>query len=420
MRGKGLLVVILVSCLVTPIVTTPSLVSCTPGNPETSFCVAETTVNQMLLDSDLFEEPEFHIIGESGEFSYAHLDVHDNDFGVSLMTWNHTANSSITTDDCVYFSSSFDWMHISEYPRSGYAIIEYAFNVSGDFALSETMRSYVYFQVWLETPNGDTHHLSGSHLPTGYSFENKTIDFGFTVGHAWDEIVDEISPNNTFDICVGFSPDGNFLYADNGLAPWQLYSGSVSLFVKSIEVILTRGTSEDSVDVSSPIWENHWETSAQNKIDFPTNYPPILDRGVDDTCQGIVLMDDASIVSLVHSYYNDATIRFDDMVLQRWGPTCNLLWYRRVIDFVPRALATDGESIYVGGSRNGNVFVSKWNEDGSLVWNSTWDLGLTEQVSKLAVDAESSTYLYIEQYNITWNAWSFAGSYLLKIDRDGN
>jgi len=389
-------------------------------NPESSFCIAETVVNQLLHDADLLEEPDYHIIGDSGEFSYDHLDFYDYDFGVSVMTWNHTANNSITVDDCVYFQQSFNWMYTSEYPRSGYAIIEYAFDVSGDFDYSETMRNYVYFQVWLETPSGDTHHISGSRLPSAYLFENKTMDFGFSVGHAWDELVndDSPSPNNIFNICVGFSPDGNFFYADTGLEPWQLYSGSVSLFVKSFEVVLTKGTPEDSRGVSRPIWENHWETSPQNKIDFPTDYPPILDRGIDDSCRGIILLDDDSIVSLVHTYYNDATVRFDDMVLQRWGPTCNLLWYRRVINFIPGALASDGESIYVAGTRNGNVFLSKWNNDGNLVWNNTWDFGLTERANLLAVDSEGSTYLYLEQYNNT--GYPSSGSFLIKADKDGN
>ena len=419
MRGKGVLIGLLVICSLLPVVSTRTPISPDLCKSESPFCFAETDVFQMLQDVDLIDEPNFHICGESDEFSYLHSDFFDNDFGVSMMTWNHTANNTVTTDDGVCLKKSFDWLYTSEYPRSGFATVEYAFDLGGDFDYSSTMRGYVHFRVWLETPSGETRYIGGSSLPTGYSFDNETFYFGFNVGHAWDEVVNDASPNpdNTFSVCVGFYPDIDFFYANTGLEPWQLYSGSVTLLVKSLEVELTRGTSEDSDEVASPIWENHWETSPANKEDFPRNYPPILDRRIEDNCRGLEILDDGSIVSLVYSYYDDGTVRFNDMVIQRWGATTNFLWYKRILNFIPRAMTSDGENIYVAGTRNGVPFLSKWTEAGRLVWNSTWDLGLGVTGLCITTDSEGSTYLYLERYN--GSAAIIVDSYMIKVDMDG-
>jgi hypothetical protein len=293
---------------------------------------------------------------------------------------------------------------------------EFAFEFIGDFIYSSTMRRYGTLRLYLLTPAGETHIVGYYWAPSGYYYETYTIDCQPSIGTIWYEVLNDDSAdrNTTFTLRVGLFPGTDFFHGTAGSEPWRVYSGSMTLFVKSLDLLLTRGTPEDAEEVVRPIWEGYWDTSPQNKDD----HPPYLTHGISDWSKGLAVLDDKSLVSLIHSHYDDEEYGFEDMVLLHWDEFTNLLWYRRVGHCEPEAIATDGESIYVTGSKDGAAFLSKWSANGDVIWEETWDADMADRGTCLAVDSEGSIYLHLRRRNVT--SGYYIDGHLIKIDANGD
>lgn len=405
----------LIVCLSLPTVLPPSSPVNKPIEVEAAHTIAEADVDPMFPDVDLYQAPQYGIAGESGEFSYFHSAFYDDDQGVSMMMWNHTANTTLTSDDGVYFEKMFDWPH-DEYPRSMHLSFEFAFEFIGDFIYSSTMRRYGTLRFYLITPAGEAHIIGYYWPPSGYYYQTYTIDCQPNIGTIWYEVLNDDSPdrNTTFTLRAGLFPGTDFFQGTAGSEAWRIYSGSMTLFMKSLDLLLTKGTPEDSEEVASPIWEGHWVTSPQNKED----YPPILTHGISDWSKGLAVLDDGSLVSLIHSHYDDEEYGFEDMVLLHWDTFANLLWYRRVDNCEPEAITSDGEYIYVTGSKDNAAFLSKWSANGDVVWGEIWDTDLANRGTCLAVDTEGSIYIHLRKRNAT--SGYYIDNHLVKVDANGD
>ena len=412
MRGKGALFFIIIIILNSPITIT-QIPTTSYEDKESFHHVAEADVNQMFDDVDLIEEPDYNIAGDSGEFSYYHSAFYDNDQGVSMLIWDHVANTSIETNDGVYIEKDFEWQY-DEYPKSMHISIEFAFNVSGDFSYYNSR--YASMSFWFDTPYGETSPTECHFISSGYYYQNYTVDCQELIGSVWKDYTNDPSTdkNGTAKLCIGLFPGFEFFLGSPETVPWQHVTGSVQLLVKSLDFVMTRGTPEDSEEVASPVYESPWKTSPANKDDIP----PDLSYDIHDECIGIVSLDDETVVSVMHSHYNDVVNVIDDMVILHWGPTTSLLRTTRVIDCEPSDITTDGQDIYVTGTSNMNAFLSKYNPNGELIWNRTIDSGLNEQGKLVAVDTEGSVYWFVERFDVE-TGWHFADSSLYKLDEDG-
>jgi len=386
--------------------------------PVDDWATAEASVFQVLSDPELDSEPSVIISGNSSEFSsfFSHGFWGDN--GVMMLHWDHTANTSLVSalrepylgGDFICFTKSFVWPY-EELPSSGYLSGDFGVEMTGDFSYMNPFDKYVYVTVWMIDPLGKWESVYRG-FPPGPWFEHRVI------GLQWDwstfeTVVKDDSgyqdaPNDTVTLAFGFTPSYHFFSGDSGSEPWRIYTGSMMLAVANLSLTLSVGTPLNSTEIVMPVWEQSWEGDVNGELVWP-HY------------RGLATSDDDSTYTLSSTGYIWSQGSTDDIVLQKWNPELSRIWTKRFEDIAGYSIATCGEYIYIGGciasEAGADACILKVAEDGSIVWESGFDLGAYSRVETL--DVSPAGMIYAGTYRLN-SSEDNQPAYLVKLNSNGD
>ncbi|MFW9794007.1 MAG: hypothetical protein ACFFEE_06890 [Candidatus Thorarchaeota archaeon] len=107
----------------------------------------------------------------------------------------------------------------------------------------------------------------------------------------------------------------------------------------------------------------------------------------DEDMKGFSVTSDGTMFTVSHNT-DWETIRGQTPVsLIAWRNNGSIIWSHQYgsFDRVLYDVTNDGTHVYVTGQQNENVFIGKFDFDGLLEWNATYDLGYTERGFRIAV-----------------------------------
>lgn len=201
--------------------------------------------HDVVQDPELGLPPSFIVNGTSpAQFSYnQHASQGGSDFNNIDLKWTHLANQTLhfrtpldltgnlpDSLDFVYFGYTFEWTY-SRLPSSVNMTIDYAVNMTGDFASITNGGLLFKVYVWLIDSSGNWREVYQSYPPysTVYQQRRTYLNY-FAILDGWQGIINHEDPSDRLTIAVGLAPT-NFMQLNQGT------NGSVSLSVRRLSMI---------------------------------------------------------------------------------------------------------------------------------------------------------------------------------------
>jgi len=378
---------------------------------ERSFSEAEVEVENVLEDIEFLDPVDFYTHGTSTEFSGWQSDSdRDGNYGFVELIWTHEHTNNLTwngfySDDYIYFNRSFTWP-FQDKPRNIQMNIDFGISMTGDFSIS-TDYNFVVLSAWM-----------------GDMYDNEVNVYGtFSMTTGYHQSSHEINPSlieqdlnvefgDTLSLYVGLIPTAPFQGLEGS------YDGTITATIRSLDLALVNGTPVDSEDALSPAIKGQWESTRQNLIDFPTDADL---HNVGDIFYDIALGPDSSIFTVGESI--SETYSIQDTFLIKWNEYCTPLWVERIGNTGSRGIAASEDAVFTAGyderTPTHDVLVVKWSLSGSIVWETTYDLGSEEVAKGIDVGSDGSVFIITEQYD-NWGMWNSLKSSLAKFNSDGN
>ncbi|MFW9960715.1 MAG: hypothetical protein ACFFDV_06850 [Candidatus Thorarchaeota archaeon] len=378
---------------------------------ERSFCEAEVDVENVLEDVEFMDPVNFYTHGTSTEFSGWQSDSErDGNYGFVELIWTHESTNNLTwngafSEDYIYFNRSFTWL-FKDRPRNIVMNIDFGISMTGDFSIS-TDYSFVVLKGWLVDMYDNEASVYGSFSMTpGYYQSSREIS-----PYAIEQDLN-VEFGDTLTLYVALIPTASFQGLEGS------HDGTITATIRSLDLALVNGTPVDSEDALSPVLKGKWESTRQNLIDFPSDADL---HNVGDIFNDIVLGPDNSVFTVGES--RSETYSIQDTVLIKWNEYCTPLWVERIGNTGSRGIAASEDAVFTAGyderTSTHDILIVKWSLSGSIVWETTHDLGNEEIAKGIDVGSDGSVFIITEQYE-NWGTWNSLKSSLLKFNSDGN
>ena len=378
---------------------------------ERSFSEAEVDVENVLEDVEFLDDVDFYTHGTSTEFSAWQSDSdRDGNYGFVELIWTHVSTNNLTwngyySEDYIYFNRSFTWTY-EDSPRNIVMNIDFGVSMAGDFSISSDYR-FANLVAWIEDMSANEYTVYNSvlYVPDYYRSSSEISPY------ALEQNLD-VSLGDTLALYVGLIPTDHFQGLESS------YDGTISVTIRSLDLAFVKGTPVDSEDSISPALKGQWESTRQNLIDFPTDADL---HNVGDIFYDIVLGPDNSVFTVGESI--SETYSLQDTVLIKWNEYCTPLWVERIGSTGARGIAASEDAVYTAGyderTPTHDILIVKWSLSGSIVWETTHDLGNEEIAKGIDVGSDGSVFIITEQYE-NWGQWNSVKSSLVKFNSDGN
>ena len=184
-------------------------------------------------------------------------------------------------------------------------------------------------------------------------------------------------PNDTVKVVIGLAPTIQFHNdIESEIEPWEYYTGTVSIRVKSIGLY---GIIEEDPDPSSillPIYNSTWTHSTREIFpDVPSQY-----ENSTNYFEDMLVAPDGSVYVLAiakssYEYYAAERKYFSYQYLLKYDSELNLIWerhnqndtYGRGMTYRDGYIYTTG---YVGNrdTHSVDVLITKWSPYGDVIW----------------------------------------------------
>jgi len=363
---------------------------------------------QPLPDPEISSEPDIITNGTSIEFSSSY---NSNDGGYVDLIWTHSAGTALDfkeslpdhegmpdCNDFIYFTQSFNWPYegyefpIMGRPQFASLIMDSKMITTGDFSSNED--SWVFYKtyVWLIDSSGEWVRIFEK-----YSFwDDHTMEGinSYDIERAWAGMIKnengtQIDPSDTLTLAVGISPTRQFEEIGSW-NPWLNMTGTVTTQVSKITLSVL-----GHFDVETP------ELIESEKVG-------VFNDGFDCYSEGICEGPGNAIytVGSSSSYEGGRSA----LILQKWDYDSNLIWSREWNDTSKGAsgydvdVSTDGSIFVTGvawqhGSDLNSQLLMKWNSNGEVLWNRTYndEYGIKGKI--VAVSSDGDIYTLGER---TW------------------
>jgi len=378
---------------------------------ERSFCEAEVDVENVLEDIEFLDDVDFYTHGTSTEFSAWQSDSdRGGNYGFVELIWTHVSTNNLTwngyySEDYIYFTRSFTWTY-EESPRNIVMNIDFGVSMTGDFSISSDYR-FANLVAWLGDMSDNEQPVYNSVLSLpDYHRSSSEIS-----PYAMEQNLD-VSVGDTLTLYVGLIPTDHFRGLESS------YDGTISVTIRSLDLAIVIGTPVDSEDSLSPVQKGQWESTRQNLVDFPADANL---ETVGDYFNDIALGPDSSVFTVGES--KSEAYSLQDTVLIKWNEYCTPLWVKRIGSTGSFGIAASEDAIFTAGyderTPTHDILVVKWSLTGSIVWETTHDLGNEEIAEGIDVGSDGSVFIITEEYE-NWGQWTSLKSSLVKFNSDGN
>ncbi len=383
-----------------------------------------------LPDPELLGEPTVVTNGTSSEFSYSHS---SSDNGYIDLVWSHTAGTELDfkssgqedlpdCNDFIYFKQSFSWpykgLNSSHVGAPLFAVIDLDCEetVTGNFSARDDYWQFYSVFVWLINPSGDWIKIFGNHVWDNHS----EIHVGsLQISRAWSDMIEggngtQLNPTNMLTLAVGLAPTFAFEKLDSW-NPWQNMTGTVTAHVTSVYLNIL----------------GYFDVGVPGLLE--PEYTGAFNDGFNCYSEGIAMGPDSTVYTVGRSsYYKSYTDYRAVLMLQKWDSKANLIWTSEWNDTsrgaagYDVAVSSDGSIFVTGVAWNtgtdleSNHLLTKWNSDGQLLWNKTYDVKHEGYGRRLVVEQDGSVYTLGERRWTNSNGNLRITPVVVKWDSNGN
>ncbi|MHA1423092.1 MAG: hypothetical protein ACTSSD_13460, partial [Candidatus Thorarchaeota archaeon] len=301
-------------------------------------------------------------------------------------------------NDFIYFTQSFSWPYegldfpILGRPQSVAISLDCEETVTGDFSSRDDYWRFFRVEIWLIDSSGDW--INVFEKPSYWDNHSEIRPGGLQIERAWfgmieDENGTQLDPTDTLTLAVGLSPTLTFEEWDSW-NPWQNMTGTVTAHVTSVKLNVL----------------GYFDVEIPGLVE-PEN-TGVFNDGFDCYSEGICEGPGDTIYTVGRSSsYEDGR---SALILQKWDYECNLLWSRDWNDTSRGAsgydidVSADGSIFVTGvawqhGSDLNSQLLMKWNSNGDLLWNRTYDDEHKGKGKIVAVSSDGNIYTLGER---TW------------------
>jgi len=431
----GLIAIFLI--LVTPTVQSSDYTTLYPM--DANKCPSSLSVQTRLPDPDMDETPNVIISGSSNEFSGSHLQSVDADGYVSLQ-WFHSPRTALgwvdgwsnssdlpASRDFIYFTQEFDW-DLETMPSDVFMNMSFSIESTGDF---NTVEGELMFsiQTWLIDSSGNWGKIYHSQSPNNETISVIGCDLNYNdIRDGWRGMIEDSSgiqddPSDTLTFAVGLAPNIEF-QSYMGSNPWTEYDGIVTVKIFYADLYTLMNLEPEPDEVLVPLANNTWGSKVKDV--FPDFIGENYD--VDEWCKTIATDTDSSVYvlanSIIYSEKNEETgDYFRYPTILKYDSEMNLVWFRKYHDwtFGFDICVKNGFIYLVGAVMSGetvDLFLTKWDAFGNIIWDVRWDTGVDERGCAVGVTDDGAVYV-LSEIDPMLRVWLEIDGALLKFDANG-
>ncbi|MFW9959018.1 MAG: hypothetical protein ACFFCT_13185, partial [Candidatus Odinarchaeota archaeon] len=375
-----------------------------------------------LANPDLNSEPDVIINGDSGEFSSTYHEGVEDSY-ISL-NWIHTPGYRPTlhtneygvpdTEDFIFVSQDFEYDY-TQRPEYVNISMRYLLESSGNFSIDDNER-YMMQGLYLFFIDS-----SGNKIGVSERIYKDSSEFHDYNAHLNIPLTMEIfDGEDEFTVAFGLAPTPTFIGSESS-GPWLTYEGSVNLTVTSMRVEIYEHIEPHPDYTMEHIANGTWTPQASDVGIAPEDF----DAGYSFRDLAVSNTDSIFTVGYCSQYhgFGDPT-NFYFQTLQRWDGYCQIIWSRAFLNW-SNAVALDARDGYVwvvgteyNSNPNSSISVTKWDEQGNMLWDSSWYSGWSDMGIDISCDSLGNSYV-LTASSLYMSTTVYENYSLLKFSSDG-
>ncbi len=392
------------------------------------------------------------------ELLWSHINGVELDFREPSDITNNLPNC----EEYVYISESFTWDY-NVLPTQVSAYLEYEVNLIGDFdSISWPVLFSVY--VWLIDSSGEWTRIYSSY--SGMPSSQVSVNIGVSydvVSRAWGGMIEndygvQTDPTDTLRFAVGLAP--TYAFAEDENQYWNWMNGVVQVLVDSMSLtcivnptpddevtlipdyVRTRGTTSDDISFNLAFTEagtiytigvSYSEITSMTLTKWTSVEAESLTRSIhgEDSWRGFgIAVSESEVVAVGSAMINNQT----DTLIAKWNHQGILLWNKTFdlgdTDCGHNVEIADNGSIFVMGSYYEGIasttYLAKFTNDGTLLWSKNVGYPFGDYPCDIGVDSDGYVYTATRLRIAKWDfdgiqIWNRTGIFSsVKVTREGN
>ncbi|MFW9926503.1 MAG: hypothetical protein ACFFDM_07010 [Candidatus Thorarchaeota archaeon] len=363
---------------------------------------------ELLIDPTLTTEPEYAVLGSSGEFSFKYKNASSESSGGAVaLNWTHVQGTELVFDtsgitpECqefVYFSQDFTW-DLDTLPSSLNLSLGYQITRTGRF-LTQYSSALFEIRFWFIHPDGIWQEITrfggGQDFYRSNSYTISSIYFEDLFDKLMTGSIPEYLP--AAKLAVGLVPTWRF-FDDSGLD--SDYNGSVIADITEIRLSALYRRLDERVAVEMPSFSNSWQVGSSGA--FRDSF-----MASDDSFYVLTVEEPTGIG--LGSTLTRVDTRGDEIWRKTWDVSERMIVH---------SVAATPYNIYVIGTIYGpgvssNVGLYALDVNGNPLWNSTLDYSPSDYPGDVGVNSKGEIFIGIS------TALSPFRNVLIKLDSTGN